>query len=222
MFAGNFCPRGSIEADGQLLPINSNQEALFSLYGTAFGGNGRTTFGVPDLSGRVPVNAGRGIGLEAIIRGRVRGVTKQTITVRQMPSHRHVFTPSASMLQWGNWWKKLWTKKPTRTPTRTPTMASLSCGPGTMQRGSQCVVNDEEAKSRLCTPTAPPSSTGKPTSEPTTKRPTSEPTTKRPTARATARGRTDITGQGIPINVLNPELSIRFCIVSVGIYPPRS
>ena len=58
----NFCPRGTIKADGQLLPISQNT-ALFSLYGTNYGGDGRTTFGVPDLRGRAPVHAGSGPGL---------------------------------------------------------------------------------------------------------------------------------------------------------------
>lgn len=58
----NFCPRGTIKADGQLLPISQNS-ALFSLYGTNYGGDGRTTFAMPDLRGRTPINAGQGPGL---------------------------------------------------------------------------------------------------------------------------------------------------------------
>ena len=62
MFAGNFAPRGWALCDGQLLPINQNQ-ALFSILGTTYGGDGRTTFGLPDLRGRVPLHAGQGPGL---------------------------------------------------------------------------------------------------------------------------------------------------------------
>lgn len=62
MFAGNFAPRGWALCDGQILPISSN-EALFSIIGTIYGGDGRTTFALPDLRGRVPVHAGRGTGL---------------------------------------------------------------------------------------------------------------------------------------------------------------
>lgn len=63
MITGNsFCPRGWAEANGQLVAISSN-EALFSLYGTTYGGDGRTTFGLPDLRGRVPIHQGRGPGL---------------------------------------------------------------------------------------------------------------------------------------------------------------
>jgi microcystin-dependent protein len=62
MFAGNFAPRGWAFCDGQLLPISQNT-AVFSLLGTTFGGDGRTTFALPDLRGRVPVHAGSGPGL---------------------------------------------------------------------------------------------------------------------------------------------------------------
>lgn len=60
--ASNFCPRGWIEANGQLIAISSN-EALFSLYGTTYGGDGRTSFGLPDLRGRIPIHKGEGPGL---------------------------------------------------------------------------------------------------------------------------------------------------------------
>ncbi|MBE9216720.1 tail fiber protein [Plectonema cf. radiosum LEGE 06105] len=62
LYPYNFCPRGTAEAKGQLLAINSNQ-ALFSLLGTNYGGNGATTFGLPDLQGRVPIGDGQGLGL---------------------------------------------------------------------------------------------------------------------------------------------------------------
>ena len=68
MTGANFCPRGTAAADGQLLPINQNQ-ALFSLLGTNYGGDGRTTFGLPDLRGRSPVHAGNGPGLNPVSLG---------------------------------------------------------------------------------------------------------------------------------------------------------
>jgi microcystin-dependent protein len=68
MFGGNFAPQGWALCDGQLLPITSN-EALFSILGTSYGGDGRTTFGLPDLRGRVPVHAGTGPGLQEIRLG---------------------------------------------------------------------------------------------------------------------------------------------------------
>jgi microcystin-dependent protein len=72
MFAGNFAPKGWARCDGQLLPINQNQ-ALFALLGTTYGGNGRTTFALPDLRGRVPMHAGAGPGLDAHEQGEMSG-----------------------------------------------------------------------------------------------------------------------------------------------------
>jgi microcystin-dependent protein len=78
MFAGNFAPRGWANCDGQLLPISQNS-ALFSLLGTMYGGDGRTTFGLPDLRGRVPVHVGRGPGLPEVKNGQKGGGTKVAV-----------------------------------------------------------------------------------------------------------------------------------------------
>lgn len=88
MFAGNFAPRGWAFCDGQLLAVSQN-DALFSLLGTIYGGDGRTTFGLPDLRGRVPVHAGSGPGLSPRGLGAKAGSEKETLTVNQMPSHNH-------------------------------------------------------------------------------------------------------------------------------------
>ena len=72
MVGYNFCPRGWANADGQLLPIAQNT-ALFSLYGTMYGGDGRTTFGLPDLRGRVPMHVGNGPGLHPKRQGNKSG-----------------------------------------------------------------------------------------------------------------------------------------------------
>jgi len=84
----NFCPRGTLRADSQILPINQNS-ALFSLLGTTFGGDGRTTFGLPDLRGRSPLHNGTGPGLPNISLGQRGGNVSTTITTAQMPSHNH-------------------------------------------------------------------------------------------------------------------------------------
>ena len=84
----NFCPRGWAEASGQLLLINQNQ-ALFSLYGTQFGGDGRTTFALPDLRGRTPISAGQGPGLGNKTLGSRSGAETATLAASQMPSHAH-------------------------------------------------------------------------------------------------------------------------------------
>ena len=88
MFAGNFAPRGWALCDGQLLPIAQNQ-ALFSILGTTYGGDGRTTFALPDLRGRVAVHPGTGPGLSAYRLGQEGGTEAVTLTVNEMPAHNH-------------------------------------------------------------------------------------------------------------------------------------
>ncbi|WP_236643651.1 phage tail protein [Flavisphingopyxis soli] len=85
----NFCPRDWAEASGQLLSIASNS-ALFSLLGTTYGGNGTTTFALPDLRGRVANHVGQGPGLSNYALGQTGGVETTTMTVAQMPQHTHV------------------------------------------------------------------------------------------------------------------------------------
>jgi microcystin-dependent protein len=88
MFAGNFAPRGWAFCEGQLLAVSQN-DALFSLLGTIYGGDGRTTFGLPDLRGRLPIHAGTGPGLSPRRLGSKAGSEDVTLTVNQMPSHSH-------------------------------------------------------------------------------------------------------------------------------------
>jgi microcystin-dependent protein len=88
MFAGNFAPRGWALCDGQILPISGN-ESLFSLLGTTYGGDGRTTFALPDLRGRTPIHAGQGPGLTNRRLGEKGGVENVLLTINQLPSHTH-------------------------------------------------------------------------------------------------------------------------------------
>lgn len=89
MFGGNFAPRGWALCNGQLLAISQNS-ALFSILGTTYGGDGRTTFGLPDLRSRVPMHAGQGPGLSNRRLGERGGVQDVTLTANQLPSHTHV------------------------------------------------------------------------------------------------------------------------------------
>ncbi|WP_081959101.1 phage tail protein [Algibacter lectus] len=91
MFAGNFAPRGWALCQGQLLPISQN-DALFSILGTTYGGDGRTTFGLPDLRGRVAMGPGNGPGLSTYREGSKGGRENITLTVSNMPSHNHTAT----------------------------------------------------------------------------------------------------------------------------------
>ena len=84
----NFCPRGWTTASGQLLAI-SQYSALFSLYGTIYGGDGRTTFALPDLRGRVPISQGQGPGLSPYSIGQRAGTETTTLTTSNMPAHNH-------------------------------------------------------------------------------------------------------------------------------------
>lgn len=83
MFAGNFPPVGWMFCEGQLLPISEN-ETLFNLIGTTFGGDGQSTFGLPDLRGRLPIHQGNGF-----ILAETGGAEEVTLTVNQIPAHSH-------------------------------------------------------------------------------------------------------------------------------------
>ncbi len=88
IFAGNFAPRGWAFCQGQLLPISQNT-ALFSLLGTAYGGDGRTTCGLPNLQNRAPMHPGNGPGLTSRRLGEITGNETITLTEAQSPSHNH-------------------------------------------------------------------------------------------------------------------------------------
>lgn len=95
MFGGTFAPRGWAFCNGQLLSIAQNT-ALFSILGTTYGGDGQTTFALPDLRGRVPVHSGnsQGPGLPPVQLGEMAGSPSVTLTVTQMPMHNHLVAAS--------------------------------------------------------------------------------------------------------------------------------
>jgi len=88
IFAGNFAPAGWMFCEGQLLPISEN-ETLFQLIGTTYGGDGQSTFALPDLRGRLPLHQGNGF-----ILAETGGVEEVNLTVNQIPSHTHPFVVS--------------------------------------------------------------------------------------------------------------------------------
>jgi microcystin-dependent protein len=96
LFAGNFAPRGYALCQGQLLSIAQNT-ALFSILGTTYGGNGQTTFGLPDLRGRAPISQGQGPGLSSYDLGQVGGQETDTLTTNQMPAHTHTISATAAV-----------------------------------------------------------------------------------------------------------------------------
>ncbi len=94
MFGGTFAPAGWSFCDGQLLPISQN-ETLFNLIGTTYGGDGQETFALPDLQGRAPVHAGQGPGISQTYQlGEKFGTESVTLTTQQIPVHNHTFLTS--------------------------------------------------------------------------------------------------------------------------------
>jgi microcystin-dependent protein len=88
IFAGNFAPAGWLFCDGSLLPISEN-ETLFSLIGTTYGGDGQSTFALPDLRGRIPVGTGQGAGTSNRILGENGGTESVALTTNNVPAHNH-------------------------------------------------------------------------------------------------------------------------------------
>ena len=91
LFAGNFAPRGWAFCQGQLLSIAQNT-ALFSILGTTYGGDGRVTFALPDLRGRVPLGQGQGPGLSNYVLGEQSGTENVTLLITEIPQHTHLLT----------------------------------------------------------------------------------------------------------------------------------
>jgi len=97
MFAGSFAPVGWMFCEGQLLPISEN-ETLFQLIGTTYGGDGESTFGLPDLRGRIPIHQGNGGGASYVL-GEAAGVEEITLTLNQIPIHTHTMLASSVLAQ---------------------------------------------------------------------------------------------------------------------------
>lgn len=95
MFGGNFAPRGWAFCNGQLISISQNT-ALFSLLGTTYGGNGTSTFALPNLQSRVPVHWGTGAGLSSYVIGQQAGQENVTLLQSQMPAHTHLLNAVTS------------------------------------------------------------------------------------------------------------------------------
>jgi microcystin-dependent protein len=96
MFGGNFAPSGWAFCDGQLMQISEN-DTLFNLIGTTYGGDGQETFALPDLQGRLPMHAGQGPGLSNYQIGEKAGVETVTLTTQQNPTHTHAVVVSGDL-----------------------------------------------------------------------------------------------------------------------------
>ncbi len=164
----NFCPRGTLPAAGQLLPISQN-EALFSLLGNQYGGDARTTFGLPDLRGRSMVGFGTQPGLDPISMGQKVGQTQFTLTPQQMPQHNHMIAVTSSV---GN--------------EKGPANDILGASSTDMTKRDVYTYSNAQPNSFL-----------------------------RPDAVTPA-------GNSAPVSHRSPAQGVNFCIVTQGLYPPRS
>jgi microcystin-dependent protein len=134
MFGGNFAIAGWMFCDGSLLPISEN-ETLFNLIGTTYGGDGQQTFALPDLRGRVPIHMGQ--GLSNYVLGESGGVEAVTLTQNQMPIHTHAPLASntgASDNPANNFWANSTTGKPY---SAAPPAVQMNAGTITATGGSQ-------------------------------------------------------------------------------------
>ncbi|WP_268847455.1 phage tail protein [Flavobacterium aestivum] len=170
----NFAPRGYQTCSGQILPISTNT-ALFSLLGTYYGGNGQTTFALPDLQGRVPIGQGQGPGLPNYDIGEKAGTTSVSILTTNMPAHIHTLTGLSAKLQ-----------------------ASSATADEVSAQGNYPAV----ASSATYSGNGPTAGTF--------------------TGGVQLSGNTDITGSGLPIDILNPYLVINYSIATEGIFPSRN
>lgn len=98
MFAGNFAPNGWMFCEGQTMPIAEN-EVLFQLIGTTYGGDGQETFNLPNLASRVPIHMGTGPDGTTYQLGEMAGTEQETLTVQQIPNHTHPLTVSTNVAQ---------------------------------------------------------------------------------------------------------------------------
>ena len=139
MFSFNFAPKGWALCNGQFLPINQNQ-ALFALLGTTFGGNGQTTFALPNLQGRTPIHVGSGHTL-----GEAGGGTAVTLSIAQMPEHVHLATASSAdgnvPVPFANNQGNLLAAEPNQVYGPANNLTALSAGTVTNVGGSQAHTN---------------------------------------------------------------------------------
>jgi microcystin-dependent protein len=164
----NFCPRGWTSASGQILSIAQNT-ALFSLLGTTYGGNGQTTFALPDLRGRMAIGQGQGPGLSPYVLGEVTGQETHTLLTSEIPSHTH-----RSAIQTAN--------AIANSTTSSGNAFGISSNNSFLSGGGDPVGNLMDAGTVQFQPT----------------------------------------GNGIPIPIRPPYLTVQWCIATQGIFPARN
>ena len=191
MFGGNYAPSGWALCNGQLLPISQNQ-ALFSILGTVYGGNGTTTFGLPNLQSRMPMHWGTGQGLSTRTLGEIGGAENSNLTIANLPTHNHtaVFTPSGGGSAQVN---------VTSTVGNLPSPVGNMLGQSPASGPTQALI--------YAPPTSPVSGqlagvTGG--------------------GGGGGTVAVGMTGSSVPMNITSPFQVVTFIIALVGIFPPRS
>jgi microcystin-dependent protein len=201
MVGFSFAPNGWALCNGQTMSISQNN-ALFALLGTTYGGNGTTTFNLPDLQGRFPLHAGSGAGLPVYVQGQNAGTPNVTLNNTQLPSHTHVatFTPSGG-----------------GAPSVTVNVQGAS-GAGTTATAAgnyiagvtSSIGNSQPHTSNLYVPPATAGTLGNLAG-----------------VSATVSGvgggtvANALTGNGLPLSIQNPYLAVYFMIALTGIFPAR-
>lgn len=203
IMAGNYCPANTVEPAGQLLPINQYQ-ALYSLMGVTYGGDGRINFGVPDMRGRAPVGYGQGPGLTAHPWGQKFGAESVTMNLAQLPQHTHAatFTPSGTSS----------TSVSIGVSAATGNTAVPTAGGTVYLAGEAADYGGDPVNVQGPYTTTAPTTTAKlggvivggsgGSGGTVTVAPTPSTATQ-------------------PLSVLNPQIALRYCLVTDGIYPPR-
>ncbi len=202
----NFAPRGYAAAAGQIMSIAQNS-ALFSLLGTTYGGNGQTTFALPNLNGRLAIGQGQGPGTSNYSLGEVGGVETTTLNSQQLPQHTHVATTTVT---------------PTSTLSATTAINALA-GPAVtrapgpagnmMSTGSVTVAGNALTVQMYATPGA---------GNPVTLAPAAATTALAGDITATAQTTVLPTGGSLPIGILQPFLALNYIIAVQGIFPSRN
>lgn len=197
MFGCNFNPRGWQMCNGQILSIAQNT-ALFSLLGTTFGGNGQTTFGLPDLRGRAPMHWGNGPGLSPRSLGEMAGGESATLTQLQMPQHVHAATATSAS---------------TSTSTSTSTLHAES-GAGSARGPLGNMLAGAPAAATIYAPPDP-ADNKLMAAESVLTTTTTDTTTNTTVAVQPAGGNQ-------PFSLMQPFLAVTFCICTEGLFPSRN
>lgn len=202
-FAFNWCPNGFLPANGQVVSIQQ-YTALFSLLSTQFGGDGRTTFGLPDLRGRAPIHYGQGPGLSLVNFAQPSGAENVTITANQLPIHNHALT-GAQASGAVNTTVTVSALTTETTGAVAAPAANTANTIGKIGAGSPGYYAYNAAKAVPVPVSASVNSNGAPAG----------------TVTLPVAGNTANAGGSLPVSVLDPRLALNYCIATTGIYPSR-